>query len=448
MNEASGLVGARIQRIDGPRPNLFAFTLHRADLRGCLLLSTSETRPGVGWVEKRPRGAPASAFVRFLRKRLENGRITAAHHTRDETEIVVQRGETQAVLRLDPKAPNLIVAIDGQVAGALHPNEVDVGRAYTALEASLPLDLTTLQAKGGALLTALTTDARELRASAIAELIDRRLRQLRRRLRAIEGDLSRVDEVATLRHHASLLLAHLSAIPKGANEVTVTDWNADPPAPLRIAIDPLRGARGEAEALFRRARKLERGGEIALTRYSETEHEIEKLESLKEALAGATEATLDVIEREAARLGARPQRVGGPKANVPRRPYRTFRGTDDRAILVGRSAKDNDALTVKVARPHDHWLHARSVAGSHVVVPLRRGEQCPPALLLDAAHLAAHFSEYRGEPLAEIQHTARRYVRKPRGSAPGAVVLSEEKVLLLRVEPERLARLLAAEDHG
>jgi predicted ribosome quality control (RQC) complex YloA/Tae2 family protein len=117
-------------------------------------------------------------------------------------------------------------------------------------------------------------------------------------------------------------------------------------------------------------------------------------------------------------------------------------------VLVGRSAQDNDALTLRHARPYDHWLHARGVPGSHVVVPLERDETCPSDLLVDAAHLAAHFSGARGEALTEVQHTPRRYVRKARGAPPGSVALTREKVIVLRVDPDRLARLLASEDHA
>jgi hypothetical protein len=48
--------------------------------------------------------------------------------------------------------------------------------------------------------------------------------------------------------------------------------------------------------------------------------------------------------------------------------------------------------------------------------------------------------------VVEVQHTPRRYLRKPKGSAPGLVLVDREKVLVLRVERERLARLLAAEE--
>jgi len=44
--------------------------------------------------------------------------------------------------------------------------------------------------------------------------------------------------------------------------------------------------------------------------------------------------------------------------------------------------------------------------------------------------------------LVDVSYVARRHVRKPKGSAPGAVRVEREKVLGLRVDPDRLARLL------
>jgi predicted ribosome quality control (RQC) complex YloA/Tae2 family protein len=114
-------------------------------------------------------------------------------------------------------------------------------------------------------------------------------------------------------------------------------------------------------------------------------------------------------------------------------------------ILVGRSAEKNDELTFHVARPHDLWLHAKNRTGSHVIVPLDKNASCPGDVLVDAAHLAAHFSEARAEAVVEVQYTPRRYLRKPRGSTAGLVVVDREKVLVLRREEDRLRALLERE---
>jgi predicted ribosome quality control (RQC) complex YloA/Tae2 family protein len=100
-----------------------------------------------------------------------------------------------------------------------------------------------------------------------------------------------------------------------------------------------------------------------------------------------------------------------------------------------------------VARGNDLWLHALGQAGAHVVVRLG-GRPVDQESLLDAAHLAAHFSDARGEPQAEVACTAAKHVRKGRGSAPGAVTYSQERVLQLRLEPARVARLLADEEQA
>ncbi|HJL14590.1 MAG TPA: NFACT RNA binding domain-containing protein, partial [Sandaracinaceae bacterium LLY-WYZ-13_1] len=364
----------------------------------------------------------------------------------------VVRGEHTAALRLEREPANLIVLVDGVVrgarrVGALEARGLGVGAPFDAPPAGGPPALAAtvdaLEAAGAGLVRAAIEAPRAERRRDLAKAAKRRRKQLRRRLRAIEGDLARVDRVEGLRRDASLLLADLSRIAPDAEEAQVTDWHADPPAPRTIRIDPKRTPREEAEHRFDRARKLERGGEIALERHALTERELARLDALIEDLPDASEGALDAIEEALARLGARPQPPPASRRDAGERvPHRAFRGAGGRAILVGRSAADNDALTLRHARPWDLWLHAREVPGSHVVVPLERDEDCPPDLLVDAAHLAAHYSEARGEPRVEVQYVARRHVRKPRGAAPGAVMVQREKVMLLRVEPDRLARLL------
>ena len=134
---------------------------------------------------------------------------------------------------------------------------------------------------------------------------------------------------------------------------------------------------------------------------------------------------------------ARPEK---PAAN---RPFREYDGSGGK-IWVGKGAQDNDALTFHVAKPHHLWLHARGVPGAHVVIPLERGASAPQELLLDAATLAAHHSDAKGEPRAEVSYTSVKFVRKTKG-APGAVTYTREKTFALRLEPGRLQRLLATE---
>jgi predicted ribosome quality control (RQC) complex YloA/Tae2 family protein len=79
-------------------------------------------------------------------------------------------------------------------------------------------------------------------------------------------------------------------------------------------------------------------------------------------------------------------------------------------------------------------------------LPLDKGKESSSEALVDAAHLAAHFSGHRAEASVEVQYAPRGQVRKPRGSPPGFVVVDHARAMLVRMEPDRLARLLASEE--
>lgn len=103
-------------------------------------------------------------------------------------------------------------------------------------------------------------------------------------------------------------------------------------------------------------------------------------------------------------------------------------------ILVGKAARDNDRLTLKVARPRDWWLHASGFAGSHVVVRVGEDGEVPRSVLERAAELAAYHSKARTAGGKVVVHVCRASeVRKPRGAPAGQVELKRYDVL--RVYP-------------
>jgi predicted ribosome quality control (RQC) complex YloA/Tae2 family protein len=116
------------------------------------------------------------------------------------------------------------------------------------------------------------------------------------------------------------------------------------------------------------------------------------------------------------------------------RALRRYRSSDGYEIVVGRGARENDELTFRVARSYDAWMHAADYPGSHVVVRARgRDEAVPHRTLVEAARLAAHFSQARKDAKVAVNYTQRKFVSKPRGAAPGLVYLSSFRTLL--VEP-------------
>jgi len=458
------LVGARVRRVDMPSAELLAVTLAWRDGQSVLLLSTAPDRRAIALADERPRGDPASSFVRKLRKELVGGAVAAVHARAGGFALELGRGGVSRTLVAELDGRGNVVLLDeaqrvivAASASTLAARGLGPRQPYASPEGAThepPRSLADMRHAATALLADRGTENLEQQRRALDRALRQALKRLDRRAAAVEADAGRAREAPRLRADASALLAELHAVPKDALEAEVTDWSADPPTPRTLAIDPRLGPRAQAEAWFHRARRLERGAEMAAIRLGETERERAALEELRAQVAAAgDDQALGELAQRARRMGVRGATAAvnaeRPRARpVPRgrRPYRRFVGHGERDILVGRGAAENDALTLRVARPRDHWLHARGRTGAHVVVPLDKGEDCPPELLVDAAHLAAHFSDARGEQVVDVIHTPRRYVRKQKGLPVGAVRVDREKVIALRIEPERLARLLAAED--
>jgi predicted ribosome quality control (RQC) complex YloA/Tae2 family protein len=262
----------------------------------------------------------------------------------------------------------------------------------------------------------------------------RELARLRRLVAQLEGDLDRSTDAEELRRDADLLLAHLAEVPRGAAEVTVSDDFADGQA-RTIRLDPMRSPTEQATRLYREYQRRRRGRALIEKRLIEVRAEL-----------GRWEHRLDAVEHgnELPAAVASPAPLRGPRRQTtgPRPPYHSYRSTSGCEILVGRNAAKNDELTFRIARGDDLWLHTRDVPGAHVIVVLG-GRSLTEDTLLDAATLAVHHSPAREETQADVTYAPRKLVRKPRGTSPGQVSVAGGKTLRLRMEPDRLARLLA-----
>lgn len=104
---------------------------------------------------------------------------------------------------------------------------------------------------------------------------------------------------------------------------------------------------------------------------------------------------------------------------------RRFTSPDGMIVLVGRSAADNDVLTVKLASARDFWFHVASGSGSHVVVRNPENlDRLPRDTQRFAASLAAGYSKARRGGQVAVHMARCGDVRKPRDFPPGKVTLS------------------------
>ncbi len=276
--------------------------------------------------------------------------------------------------------------------------------------------------------------------------------RLERREQALLGDLRRADEAARYRKLADLLLAHAHELPgRGATSATVPDDFEDG-SPLAIVLEPALDARENAARYYRLHKRFAGGRKHTEARLAEARRELTAVRARFDSVASLP---LTELRARFEKLARRPSPGGGGgggayttrslRDTTVRLPYREYTSLAGDRILVGRGAADNDTLTFRHARGNDLWLHCRDAAGAHVVVP-RRGAALAETTLLDAATLAAHFSPLGHEAQVDVTYTAVKNLRKPKGAAPGLVFVSDAKTIRVRLEPDRLSRLLNRSD--
>ncbi len=430
------LEGALVQRVDVARQ----VAILRARIPGETWLLVLGAAPGACGVGLLPYDARDAARALVLGQEMAKGardRLEGATVTRIDARGVslLARGELVRVFVDAGGGPRIALSARDSArapeVGSLPALERDAG---------LAAGQTLVHALGPALLAG-------AKVAAVASIAKARKR-LERRAEAVRADLERTQDTDALAAKARWFVAQASRAPRGTRELSVTDWSSGEARTLTLALDPSRSARDQVDAIFGRARRMQRGAAIASARLAETEAKLAQFDAMERAIRAAE--TLADLHREVQGAGTsqRPSSVPRPPRTraTPRRPYRIFRASTGSPIWVGKGAADNDALTLHVAKPHDLWLHAKEMKGAHVILPLAKGKDPPGEALVDAAHLAAHFSGGRGEASAEVTYTRRGHVRKPKGSAPGLVQVEREKVLVVRIEPERLKRLLASEE--
>jgi predicted ribosome quality control (RQC) complex YloA/Tae2 family protein len=430
---------APVARHEGPTAPFFARL--SALLVGCELHVLEQVRADrVVRASFRRDGQPSAALVAELTGRHANLVLVDASG-RVQSVLDPPTSGTPAALRLAAGAEYALPP--GRKSAQATPEPALV-EAYPAPEDSgpsarlAPLSARVEQALG-------RTSEERFRAAARAEL-ERRLERRRANARALLAGLTQraasCAEAERVKMDAELLLAHLAAIPRGAGEVVLPDAFAPDAPPRRIELDPGLAPRRNAERLFARFKKLLRTRERLPEELALAEATLARIEQLVARVAVEDPAALEAEALAEGLLSEQkaPPRKAAPPA--PRLPYLRFRGLRGSEIRVGRNARDNDQLTFREARGNDLWLHTADSPGSHVVLRLEKGAEPDAEETLDAAHLAVHFSPLRGAPRADVHVARRKDVHKPRKAPPGLVTLSGGKLLRLRLEPERLARLL------
>ena len=220
---------------------------------------------------------------------------------------------------------------------------------------------------------------------------------------------------------ANIIMANLHQIPSGAKSTILHDFYSD--QEITIKLNPELSPQRNAENFYRKAKNQKKEEDKLKENVHNRELQLLELQRNLEEIRAAT-------DHKTLREKFTPDTHKKEEAPKPYHQYE-FGGY---SILIGKNARANDTLTLKVANKDDYWLHARDVAGSHVVVRKKPGETLPKDVLERAAEVAAWFSKRKTDSLCPVIFTEKKYVRKVKGTPPGMVMVDKEEVIM--VEPK------------
>ena len=274
-------------------------------------------------------------------------------------------------------------------------------------------------------------------------VLKKTLKKEQRLIDAWRNDLSRATAYRDYARYGELIKANLNGIMKGIDHIEMTDYFDDRLPTITIPLDPMKSAQGNMDDYFRKHRKYLAAERTLKPRIERAEHGIEQLrQEIKQIEQGIwTPSSAPTVRLNAATTVRATTSKDHLATDRRRGPFRRFTSTDGLPIYVGRNARENDELTFGLAKSDDLWLHARGTPGSHVIVRLSKGTDPPPETIRDAATLALLYSDLKKSGKGDVVYTRRKWVKKAKGQAPGAVVVTQEKSLHVSLEKNRLEAL-------
>lgn len=254
-----------------------------------------------------------------------------------------------------------------------------------------------------------------------------KIRQSGSFLQKTKEKLSEIENDAHYQQWADLIMANMNNISPGMESIQLENFY-DHQNLITVKLKPGLSPQKNAEVYYRKARN--QSIEIKTLRESiaKKEKEVMKLTEVKDQ----AESSSGISELRSVASSVAKNHI--PKKNQVASPYHEFEFKGFR-IWVGKNAQANDELTLKHSYKEDLWLHAKDVAGSHVLIKHQSGKVFPKDIIERAAQLAAYYSKRKNESLCPVVVTPKKFVRKRKGDPAGTVVVEREEVIL--VEPAK-----------
>ena len=262
--------------------------------------------------------------------------------------------------------------------------------------------------------------------------------RISRRINAQTAELKQTDEREKFKVYGDLLSTYMYMIEPGTLFVDVDNYYSPECEKVRISLDPQLSPSQNVQKYYKEYRKAQTAEKILTEQISKGQEELRYIDSVLDALSRVkTESELAEIRQELAQTGYIHRMVSTKKQPTALPPL-SFTSDEGFEILVGRNNRQNDQLSMRIAKNYDLWFHARNIPGAHVII-VTAGKTPGESTIEYAASLAAEHSKTgQSDTPTAVDYTLIKYVRKPVGAKPGMVIYDNFKTIYIKPTQKNL----------
>jgi hypothetical protein len=251
----------------------------------------------------------------------------------------------------------------------------------------------------------------------ITNNLEKKIKHLKKILSEAKRRLGDIENRRSNKELGDLILTNAHSIKPGLTKALITDYYTD--QRIWIKLNPELNAAENAKKYYGKAKN-------EFIEISKLQEQVKTTEAALAQLENSLQSAQDAKEFKSLKP-LQKSNIAKPEAKQPDTlPYKIveFQGF---TIWIGKNNKANDQM-LKLCQKNDLWLHAKDVAGSHVVLR-KKDAEFPQAVIEFAAQQAAKNSKAKTQQVVPVIVTLRKFVSKPKNAAFGEVNVMKEEII-------------------
>ena len=259
----------------------------------------------------------------------------------------------------------------------------------------------------------------------LSKKVSSHMKSVNKKINILNNNISKSQNADESKKKADLLAANLYRLEEKSKEVVLEDFYNDNKA-IKISLDPSKSPWDNINDYYNRAKKIKSSVSYA---QKDLPKQVELLNYLKQlddfidrtsSISDLNEIKEEMIDNKL--IKRKTKKKNKVKLSKPMH-FKTKNGSD---IYVGKNSKQNDYITLKLARKDDLWFHVKDLPGSHVILKTDKINQED---IIVASYLAATNSSVACENKVDVDYTEKKNVNKAKGAKEGMVYYENFKTI-------------------